>query len=121
MLNLPARLAWLADLDERAAEAKAVAEMDFGFGKVADRKVRAERARFIQKSNIAQFPTPEIVMRQRIEVERHIGPAVMFAVGLLIGCEAVFEDLHFALARAFGKCAEFCAVKGAGGASANSL
>ncbi len=95
--------------------------MDHVFGKAGDSEVRSEPARFVQPRMIADYPAPPGVVIERVEVQRHLRPAMHGAVGLFVRGEAFFQHLHHAFARSLSNGAEFRAVERAGGAGADGF
>ena len=90
VIDLPARLARLADLDQRTSELEAVANVDRAFDKPAHRNVRPERPRLIEQRRIGHLVGPIGVMIERVEMQRLFHPAVNTPVGLFVACIVCF-------------------------------
>ena len=99
MVEFPAGLARLADLDERGTEAEAVAEADVGFVEACGRDILTERAWCIQQRRIAQMLTPRRIMIGRIMVDRLVDAAMDGAIGLLVAGQPLWKGQIVSQAR----------------------
>ena len=111
MLEFPAWLARLADLEQRGAQPKAVADMNIGFDHPARDDVLAERRVAAEHFVAAQPFAPTGVMLARIVMDRHIGSAMVLGVGNHVALEPEAADRDRTCDGAFGDGAKLGAIE----------
>src|SRR5690606_30274521 len=91
-IEFPARLASLRDLQQRAPEAKNVAERDALLVHACGREILAECARPLEKRNMPEFATPAEVVLEGVMVDRLVGSAVAACISLCVLFESVAAE-----------------------------
>src|SRR5690554_671668 len=100
VVELPARLPALADLQQGSAQLEPVAQAHVGLGEAARAEVLAEGTRGFQQWQRPQFRTPGGVVVERVVVDSLVRPAVHAAVALLVAGQAELADRDRAVQRA---------------------